>query len=90
MRDGSFLVEGLGNTKFLNSSSHGAGRAMSRHEARNTISLEDFKKTMEGIKTKFIIDEAPMAYKNIFEVMEKQKASVKIVKSLKPIINWQE
>jgi tRNA-splicing ligase RtcB len=90
MRDGSFLVEGLGNSKFLNSSSHGAGRAMSRREAKEKVKIEDFKKTMEGIKTKFVIDEAPDAYKNIFEVMEKQKSSVKIIKHLKPIINWQE
>lgn len=90
MRDGSFLVKGLGNSKFLNSSSHGAGRAMSRSQARREISVEEFEETMKGIKTKFVIDEAPMAYKNIFEVMEKQKDSVKIIKHLKPIINWQE
>lgn len=90
MRDGSFLVKGLGNKKFLNSSSHGAGRAMSRKKAKENISLEDFKKTMKGIKTKFVIDEAPDAYKNIFDVMEKQKSSVKIMKHLRPIINWQE
>jgi len=90
MRDGSFLVEGLGNPKFLNSSAHGAGRAMSRREAKEKISLDEMKKTMQGIKTKFVIDEAPGAYKNIFDVMEKQKSSVKIIKHLKPIINWQE
>ncbi len=90
MRDGSFLVEGLGNAKFLNSSSHGAGRAMSRKQAKQTISKEEFQRTMKGIKTKLVIDEAPMAYKNIFEVMEKQKSSVKTIKHLMPIINWQE
>jgi tRNA-splicing ligase RtcB (3'-phosphate/5'-hydroxy nucleic acid ligase) len=90
MRDGSFLVKGLGNSKFLNSSSHGAGRSMSRTQAKKEISLDEIKKTMVGIKTKFVIDEAPRAYKNIFDVMEKQKKSVEIVKHLKPIINWQE
>ena len=90
MRDGSFLVTGLGNPKFLNSSSHGAGRAMSRHEARSKISVDEMKKTMSGIKTKYVIDEAPQAYKNIYDVMEKQKSSVKILKHLKPMINWQE
>ena len=90
MRDGSFLVEGLGNAKFLNSSSHGAGRSMSRKEAKEKISLEEMKKEMQGIKTNFVIDESPRAYKNIFEVMEKQKKSVKVLKHLKPIINWQE
>lgn len=90
MRDGSFLVEGLGNSKFLYSSSHGAGRAMSRNQARKEISPKEFEKTMKGIKTKLVIDESPMAYKNIYDVMEKQKDSVKIIKHLKPIINWQE
>jgi len=90
MQEGSFLVEGLGNPKFFNSSAHGAGRAMSRREAKEKISLDEMKKTMQGIKTKFVIDEAPRAYKNIFDVMEKQKSSVKIIKHLKPIINWQE
>lgn len=90
MRDGSFLVEGLGNSKFLNSSSHGAGRAMSRRDAKQSISISEIRKEMAGIKTKFIPDEAPRAYKNIFDVMKKQKSSVKIIKHLKPIINWQE
>ena len=89
MKDGSFLVKGLGNSKFLNSSSHGAGRAMSRKKAKEIISMKEFKKTMKGIKTKFIIDEAPMVYKDIYKVMEKQKTSVKIVKHLLPVINWQ-
>ncbi len=90
MRDGSFLVEGLGNPKFLNSTAHGAGRAMSRRQAKEEITIEEIRKTMQGIKTKFILDEAPRAYKDIFKVMEKQKPSVKILKHLKPIINWQE
>ena len=90
MRDGSFLVKGLGNPKFLYSSAHGAGRAMSRKKAKETISMDYFKKTMKGIKTKLVIDEAPMAYKDIYKVMEKQKSSVKVVKHLKPIINWQQ
>ncbi len=90
MRDGSFLVRGKGNKKFLNSSSHGAGRAMSRTQAKKQITLEKLKKEMQGIKTGFVIEEAPEAYKNIFEVMEKQKASVRILKHLVPMINWQE
>ena len=90
MRDGSFLIRGKGNPKFLSSSSHGAGRAMSRTQAKKEINLQDFKKEMSGIKTNIVIDEAPEAYKNIFRVMEKQKSSVKILKHLIPIINWQE
>lgn len=91
MRDGCFLVRGLGNPDFLNSSSHGAGRAISRTEAKNKITLEQFSEQMIGIVapvTKKTIDESPNAYKNIFEVMELQKRSVEVLKHLRPIINW--
>ncbi|MFH1390719.1 MAG: RtcB family protein [Candidatus Diapherotrites archaeon] len=91
MRDGSFLVEGKGNKEFLESSSHGAGRIMSRTEAKENISMAQFEKSMEGIRgtvEEGTLDESPMAYKNIYEVMEAQKDSVKTVKQLKPLINW--
>ena len=91
MRDGSFLVEGKGNSKFLNSSSHGAGRSMSRKDARKKFTMPQFKNSMKGIKgniSKNILDEIPMAYKDIFKVMEAQKSSVKVIKHIKPIINW--
>lgn len=91
MRDGCFLVRGLGNKDYLESSSHGAGRKLSRNEARNTIKINDFENSMIGITgniNESTIDEAPMAYKNIFEVMKAQESSVKIVSHLLPIINW--
>tara|TARA_Y100000310_G_scaffold177413_1_gene177504 strand:- start:1105 stop:2238 length:1134 start_codon:yes stop_codon:yes gene_type:complete len=91
MRDGCFLVKGKGNKEFIQSSSHGAGRAYSRTQARQDFTLEQFKKSMKGITgtvENFTLDEAPMAYKNIFDVMEAQKDSVSIVKHVKPIINW--
>jgi len=91
MRDGSFLVVGKGNAKFLNSSSHGAGRSMSRKDAKEKYTLEQFAKSMKGIKGNIssrTLDELPMAYKNIFEVMNAQKESVRIIKHIKPIINW--
>lgn len=91
MRDGSYLVEGLGNEAFLNSSSHGAGRKMSRHQARKEISLNQFKESMKGITATLneqVIDEAPDAYKNISDVMDAQKDSVKIIAHIRPIINW--
>ncbi len=90
MRDGSLLVEGLGNPKFLYSSSHGAGRLLSRTAAKKKISMAQFKKSMKGIVgtvDEGTLDEAPMAYKNISDVMEAQVESVKIVKHLKPVIN---
>ena len=91
MRDGTFLVKGLGNKEFLNSSSHGAGRILSRTSARKNITMEEFKESMQGIRgtiSEKTLDEAPMAYKNISEVMEAQKQSVEIIKHIKPIINW--
>ncbi len=91
MRDGCYLVEGLGNEKFLNSSSHGAGRVMSRKYAKMNVSLEDFQDAMVGILApvnKDTLDENPFAYKDIDKVMDLQKDSVRIVKHLKPIINW--
>lgn len=91
MRDGSFLVEGKGNRKFLNSSSHGAGRSMSRKEAKKRYTMHQFEESMKGIVgniSKKTLDELPMAYKDIFRVMESQKDSVKVVKYIKPIINW--
>ena len=91
MRDGPYLTKGKGNPKFLNSSSHGAGRAMSRSQAKKQITIEQFKISMQGIKgniSEKIIDEAPMAYKDINKVMNAQKQSVKIIKKIKPLINW--
>jgi len=91
MKEGSFLVEGLGNKEFLESSSHGAGRVLSRTQARKEIKKEDFEREMKGIVgtvNEKTIDEAPQAYKNIYDVMDKQKKSVKILKHIKPIINW--
>lgn len=91
MKDGCYLVEGLGNEDFLSSSSHGAGRELSRTAARRKVKLDVFKRTMEGIVApvnKKTIDESPFAYKNLTGVMALQRASVKVVKHLKPIINW--
>jgi tRNA-splicing ligase RtcB len=91
MRDGCYLVVGKGNKDFLESSSHGAGRVLGRKEAKNTISMKEFKESMKGIfgtVSEGTLDEAPHAYKNISEVMEKQKESVSVEKILKPLINW--
>lgn len=91
MRDGVFLVKGLGNPKFLYSSSHGAGRKLSRKKAKEKISMYEFKESMKGIIgsiNRKTLDEAPEAYKDINEVMSAQNKSVKILKQIKPIINW--
>ncbi len=91
MRDGSFLIIGKGSKKFIESSSHGAGRSKSKKSAKETINLEEFKQSMKGIIAivgKETIDESPNAYKEINEVLKNQKESIKIVKHLKPIINF--
>lgn len=90
MRDGSFIVEGKGNPESLWSSSHGAGRVMSRRKAKEEINFDDFLETMKGVKAKVdesTLDESPFAYKNIFDVMNDQKDLVKVLHHIKTIIN---
>ena len=90
MRDGSFVVIGKGNSNSLCSSSHGAGRVMSRKQAQKRISLEDFKASMQGIKgtvDENTLDESPFAYKDIFEVMKLQSDLVDIEEHIKVLIN---
>lgn len=90
MRDGSFIVRGKGNPDALWSSSHGAGRVMSRKKAKETFTMEDFKDSMTGIKAKIdtaTLDESPFAYKSIFEVMEQQSSMVETVAHILPILN---
>lgn len=90
MRDGCFIVRGKGNTDSLCSSSHGAGRVLSRRVAKDTLNYEDMLKATEGVinnHTEATIDESPEAYKNIFEVMELQKDLVDVVDYIQPILN---
>ena len=92
MRDGVFIVRGRGNADSLYSSSHGAGRVLSRSKAKKLISLEDFEEMMGGRKDGFSIDESridecPAAYKPIDLVMENQKELIDIISHIKPIVN---
>jgi tRNA-splicing ligase RtcB len=90
MRDGSFIVRGKGESDSLCSSSHGAGRVLGRKEAKRKLEFSDFEKSMAGITARVCsdtLDEAPMAYKNIFEVMNQQSDLVDIVAHVKPVIN---
>lgn len=90
MRDGSFIVRGLGNPDALFSSSHGAGRVLGRRVAKETLSVDEFRETMKGIistASKSTLDESPMAYKDIYEVMDQQDALVEIIAHVKPILN---
>ncbi len=90
MRDGSFIVEGKGNPDALCSSSHGAGRVLGRNQAKRTLRLEDFQRTMQGIQALVkpaTLDESPAAYKDIFEVMRLQEPLVTVKHHVRPLIN---
>lgn len=90
MRDGSFVVIGKGNSDSLASSSHGAGRVMSRNRAKKDISMEAFEASMKGIRgtvDENTLDESPFAYKDIFEVMRLQEDLVEVEEHIKVLIN---
>jgi tRNA-splicing ligase RtcB (3'-phosphate/5'-hydroxy nucleic acid ligase) len=85
----SFIVRGLGNPESFQSCSHGAGRAMSRGEAKRRFSLQDHCNATAGVecrKDAAVIDETPMAYKPIDEVMNAQKDLVEIVHTLRQVV----
>ena len=92
MRDGSVLARGKGNPEWNYSAPHGAGRLMSRTKARETLDLEAYRKTMEGIYTTSVneatIDEAPMAYKSLENIIDIIRESVDVIEVLKPIYNF--
>lgn len=85
----SFIVRGLGNEESFCSCSHGAGRVMSRTEAKKKVSLDEHIAATEGIecrKDEDVVDETPSAYKNIDQVMEAQKDLVEVAYILKQIV----
>lgn len=92
MRDGCILGKGKGNKDWNESAPHGAGRLMSRSKAKKTLSLEDFKESMSGIYTRSVglptIDEAPMAYKPIEEIVDNITDTVEVLEIIKPIYNF--
>ena len=90
MGTGSFIVKGLGNKESFCSCSHGAGRVMSRTQAKKEISLDQHAKAMEGIEARLdadVLDESPAAYKDIGAVMDAQSDLVEIVARLRQVIN---
>lgn len=92
MRDGCIIGIGKGNPDWNYSAPHGAGRLMSRSKARGTIDLKDYESSMEGIYTTSVsydtIDESPMAYKPMDEIIECIKDTVEIEKIIKPVYNF--
>lgn len=92
MRDGSVLAVGKGNPEWNYSAPHGAGRIMSRKQAKSELSVEDYKECMKGIYTTSVnrstLDEAPMAYKSLEDIIDVIKESVDVIEVLKPIYNF--
>ena len=85
----SYIVRGLGNDASFHSCSHGAGRAMSRNEARRRFTVADHVAATAGIecrKDEVVIDETPMAYKSIDQVMEAQRDLVDVVHTLRQVV----
>lgn len=92
MRDGSLLCVGKGNPDWNYSAPHGAGRLMSRKEAKEEFSLNQYRRSMEGIYTTSVnfdtLDECPMAYKPMESIAENIGDTVDILKAIKPVYNF--
>ncbi len=92
MRDGSLLCIGKGNEDWNCSAPHGAGRLMSRTEAFKSLSLADYRREMEGIFTSCVgratLDEAPMAYKGMEEILQTITPTAEVQKIIRPIYNF--
>ena len=92
MRDGSILAVGKGNPEWNFSAPHGAGRIMSRTVAKNNLSMEEYKEAMKDVYTTSVnestIDEAPMAYKSLTDIIDVITESVDVIEVMKPIYNF--
>nr|DAE21083.1 MAG TPA: tRNA-splicing ligase RtcB [Siphoviridae sp. ctRCE13] len=92
MRDGSIIAVGKGNQDWNCSAPHGAGRIMSRTKAKEKLKLEEFKQSMKDIYSTSVveetIDESPMVYKSMQEIIENTKDTIEIQKIIRPIYNF--
>ena len=85
----SYIVRGLGNPESYNSCSHGAGRRMSRGEAKRHYTIEDLKNQTKGVecrKDASVLDEVPKSYKDIETVMKNQADLVEVVAEIKQVV----
>jgi len=91
MRDGIAICIGKGNEQWLNTAPHGAGRIMSRAQAKKQISLNEFEDSMTGIYSSSVcegtLDESPMAYKPIEEILKLIHPTVEVIAMIKPKLN---
>jgi RNA-splicing ligase RtcB len=94
MRDGSLICIGKGNPEWNYSAPHGAGRIMSRSQAKEEVNFEDYKESMKGIFSssvkKSTVDESAFAYKDYQEIIDNIQETVKIKKHIKPIYNYKD
>ena len=92
MRDGSVLAVGKGNPDWNFSAPHGAGRLMSRTDAKAKLSMKEYEESMKGIYTtsvnEYTLDESPMAYKSLDDIIDVIKDAVDIIDIMKPIYNF--
>lgn len=92
MRDGSVIAVGKGNPEWNYSAPHGAGRVMSRAMAKRSVSMEEYKAAMEGIYTTSVnentLDEAPMVYKSLEDIIDVIHESVDVLDVIKPVYNF--
>lgn len=92
MRDGSLICTGKGNTDWNCSAPHGAGRLMSRSAAKENITLAEFEDSMQGIYTTSVgtstLDESPMAYKSINDILDNIGDTVTVNEIIKPVYNF--
>ena len=92
MAEGTLVCVGKGNEDYLCSAPHGAGRIMSRSQARKTVDMDDYQKSMEGIYSSCVcnatIDESPQAYKNAADIVDAIGDTVDIIDHLRPVYNF--
>ena len=92
MRDGSLICIGKGNEDWNCSAPHGAGRLMSRKQAAATLSMDEYREEMQGVYTTCVvedtIDESPMAYKSLEEIVSQIGPTAEIVERIRPIYNF--
>ncbi len=92
MRDGSVLARGKGNAEWNYSAPHGAGRILSRTMAKETLRLEEYRASMQGVYTTSVsagtLDESPMAYKSLDDILDVITDTVEIIEVMKPVYNF--
>lgn len=92
MADGSIIGIGKGNADYIYSAPHGAGRKMSRNEAKETLSMKEFEDKMKDVYSTSVcqstLDESPMAYKNADTIISDIEDTVDIILRLKPVYNF--